>query len=287
MTILDERASLAGPGSSGTVTPFGAQVMSWAPDGEAPVLWMSPRAVLDGSVPVRGGIPVCLPWFGTGPGGAMRPSHGFARTTRWRMLDAEDAPESPGLASRSFRLDHAPVGEDVSAGLFPHRFHALLRVSVTDELVLSLTVVNDDDHAVRIEEALHTYFAVGDVKDVTIDGLEGSDYLDAVRDDGRRRTQVGELALVGPTDRIYRSAAALVLHDPRRRRAITIDKDSSASTIVWNPWAEGAAELSDLGPHDWQDFVCVEVGNVRDDAVSLSPGEEHTLILILHVDPMA
>lgn len=289
MTILDERIPLVGPSSAGSVTPFGAQVMAWSPDGETPVLWLSERAVLDGSEPVRGGIPVCLPWFGAGPDGTRAPSHGFARISRWRALDADEAPEGPGLASCCLRLDHDPGAADgrTDGDLFPHRFHAVLRVSVTDDLVISLTVANDDDHPIRIEEALHTYFAVGDVKDVTITGLEGADYQDLVRGDSRWRTQIGELALVGPTDRIYRSEAGLVLADPRRRRAITVDKDGSADTIVWNPWAEGAAALADLGDQDWQHFVCVEAGNVGDDAVDLAPGEDHTMVLVLHVDPMA
>jgi len=286
MTILDEQVLLAGPGSSGTVTPFGAQVLSWAPEGESPVLWVSPQALLSGSAPVRGGIPVCLPWFGNGPDATLRPRHGFARTTRWRPLDDDETPGEPGLVARSFRLDHAP-DRSGSADPFPYRFHATLRISVGDDLVLALTLVNDDDHPIRVEEALHAYLAVGDVKDVTINGLEGASYLDQVRGDGRWRTQVGELALIGPTDRIYRSDAGLVLHDPRRRRAITLDKAGSADTIVWNPWAEGASAIPDLDAQDWQDFVCLEAGNVRDQAVALTPGQTHTLVLVLHVEAMA
>ncbi len=229
---------------------------------------------------------MCLPWFGTGPDATLRPRHGFARTAQWQPLDHDETPRSPGLVSRSFRLDHAP-GWPESAGPFPHRFHAILTVSVGDDLIVTLTVTNDDDHPIGIEEALHTYLAVGDVKDVTINGLEGASYLDEVRGDAQWRTQVGEFALIGPTDRIYRSNAGLVLHDPRGRRAITIDKAGSANTIVWNPWADGSAAIADLDAQDWQDFVCVEAANVKEDAVALAPGETHTLILVLHVDAMA
>ena len=305
MTVLDEQVSLAAPGSSGTITPFGAQVMSWSPEEESPVLWVSRHAVLDGSAPVRGGIPICLPWFGTGIDGSRRPAHGFARTARWTRLDGGDSSPDAPVSSVAFRLDHDAVDatraeltepvppSSLSAGThapsspFPHRFHAVVRVALTDDLVISLTVTNDDDHPITVENALHTYLAVGDVKDVTIEGLEGTDYLDVSRGDGKWRTQVGELALVAPTDRIYRSASPLVLRDPRLRRAVTIDKDGSASTIVWNPWAEAAGGLADIGAHDWQEFVCVEVGNVRDDALHLAPGESQDLVLVLHVDPMA
>lgn len=280
MTILDDRVLLDGPGGSAVVLPFGAQVLEWAPAGESPVLWTSRRAVLDGSAPLRGGIPVCLPWFGRGTSGALTPSHGFARTARWTPVGVGQG-HTP---QATFLLEHRPTG---SPEAFPHRLRALLRVVVSDDLVVSLTVQNTGDVAYRFEEALHTYFAVGDVKDVTLDGLEGADYLDKVRGDGRWRSQVGEVSFVRETDRVYRSDSTVVLHDPRRRRDITIDKDGSADTVVWNPWVDRAAELSDLADTEWQDFVCVEAANVGEDAVALEPGEEHSLVLVLHVDPMA
>lgn len=279
MTILDERILLDGPGGTAAVLPFGAQVLQWAPSGEAPVLWTSPSAVFDGSMPVRGGIPVCLPWFGSGPGADLTPSHGFARTSRWTPLEVGSGHEPQAM----FLLEHDPSQDP---GTFPHCMRALLRVAVTDDLVVSLTVTNTGDHPYAFEEALHTYFAVGDVKDVTLDGLEGADHLDQLRP-GRWRTQVGEVSFVRETDRIYRSDATVVLHDPRLRRDITIDKDGSADTVVWNPWVERAAALGDVGDNDWQDFVCVEAANIGQDAVTLDPGEEHSLVLVIHVDPMA
>lgn len=279
MTILDDRILLDGPGGSAQVLPFGAQVLEWAPSGESPVLWTSPSALLDGSVPVRGGIPVCLPWFGRGRSRDLTPSHGFARTFVWTPLGLGSGHEPQA----SFLLEHDPADDP---GTFPHSLRALLRVAITDDLVVSLTITNTGDHSYSFEEALHTYFAVGDVKDVTLDGLEGADYLDKVRG-GQRRSQVGEVTFVGETDRIYRSDSTVVLHDPRRRRDITIDKDGSADTVVWNPWVAGAAALPDVGANDWQDFVCVEAANVGEDAVTLEPGEEHSLVLVVHVDPMA
>lgn len=122
---------------------------------------------------------------------------------------------------------------------------------------------------------------------MTLDGLEGADYQDKVRGGDLWRSQVGEVAFVRETDRVYRSDSTVVLHDPRRRRDITIDKDGSADTVVWNPWVDRAAALPDLGDPEWQDFVCVEAANIGDDAITLEPGEEHSMVLVIHVDPMA
>ncbi len=287
MTILDQEVPLMGPGSSGAALPFGAQVLSWAPEGETSVLWTSHSAILDGSAPIRGGIPVCLPWFGSGNDGTCHPSHGFARTAWWtRVDDPMPAGRSHSSHSTAFRLDHEPSNADDDEP-FPHRLEALLRVDVTEDLVITLRVTNTDDHAFTFEEALHTYLRVGDVKDVTIDGLEGADYLDTTREPHQWRQQVGEVTLVGPTDRIYRSGCPLSVHDPRLRRTINIDKDGSANTVIWNPWVEGAAALSDLDDQEWQEFVCMETANVRDDAITLKPGEDHEMVLILHADTMA
>ncbi|WP_052450730.1 D-hexose-6-phosphate mutarotase [Actinomyces polynesiensis] len=280
MTILEDQVLLDGPGGTATVIPFGAQVLEWAPTGESPVLWRSSSAVLDGSAPVRGGIPVCLPWFGRGRTGDLAPSHGFARTTEWTPLGVGSGHEPQA----TFLLEHDPAGDP---GTFPHCLRALLRVAITEDLVVSLTVTNTGDHTYDFEEALHTYFAVGDVKDVTLDGLEGADYQDKVRGGDLWRSQVGEVAFVRETDRVYRSDSTVVLHDPRRRRDITIDKDGSADTVVWNPWVDRAAALPDLGDPEWQDFVCVEAANIGDDAITLEPGEEHSMVLVIHVDPMA
>lgn len=279
MTVLDDEVSLVGAGGQARIIPFGAQVLQWTPAGEDPVLWVSRRADLSGNGPVRGGIPICLPWFGAGPEGSVRPSHGFARTSTWERIGTD----APGAArALVLRLTHDGTAGDA----FPHRFRAELRVALTDDLVVTLRVTNRDAHAFTFEEALHTYLAVGDVKDTTVDGLEGTAYLDKVRGDGRWRTQNGEVSFVGATDRIHRCDSTLVVHDPRNCRDIVIDRDSSANVVVWNPWAEGAANLGDVAPHDWEHFVCVEAANVGDDAVELRPGEDHEMMVVLHVDPM-
>ncbi len=279
MTVLDDGISLVGAGGQVLVIPFGAQVLSWTPSGEDPVLWVSRRADPSGEAPVRGGIPICLPWFGAGPDQTRSPAHGFARTSTWKPLGTEEAGSSRALV---LTLDHEPGVDDA----FPDPFRAELRVVLGDDLVVTLRVTNRGSRAFDFEEALHTYLAVGDVKDTTVDGLEGCEYLDQVRGDGRWRTQNGEVTFVGETDRVYRCDSTLVVHDPRNRRDIVIDRDSSSNVVVWNPWAEGTRRLGDVAPSDWEHFVCVESANVGQDAVHLDPGATHEMMLVLHVDPM-
>ncbi len=271
---------LASDTSSATVSPFGAHVLTWAPVGERPVLWLSPGAVMDGSTAIRGGIPVCYPWFAnpatsiSSHAGATSP-HGLVRTATWT--------EEPGGTESERTFTHVHRAGDAD-GVFPHDLRAQLRVTLSEDLLVCLTVTNEDDHPVRVDAALHTYLAVGDVKDVTLEGLEGCTFVDTA--EGRERTQVGEVTFVGLTDRLYDTEGPVVLRDPRWLRTITVDKEGSATTVVWNPWLEASQALGDMGPSNWQDFVCVEVANARKDAICLAPGESHAMSMTLHVDPL-
>ena len=270
--------------ASALVTPFGAHLLSWRPTGYSDVLWLSSRAVLDGTKAIRGGIPLCLPWFGSPTDSPTRPgdgagAHGFARTSLWTLrssaLPADDAP-----ASFTFELHH--TGE--TSLLYPHSFCARLDISAGDELNATLTLTNEDDHPFAIEAALHTYLHVGDIKDVTVEGLDGERYYDKVRE--RYATQSGDITFIGPTDRVYTSTAQIQVVDPKLGRRIVVDKNGSGSTIVWNPWSQGAATMSDIGEGEWQNFVCVETAAVRERALTLWPGHPHIMTQTLAVETL-
>ena len=200
------------PSSSTQITPFGAHLLSWRPTDEEDVLWLSSRAVLDGTKAIRGGVPLCLPWFGDPEDSPSRPgpgagAHGFARTSTWTLL-ASTQPANDAPASFSFELHH--TGE--TSALYPHSFCARLDVLAGSELNMTLTLTNEDDHPFAIEAAMHTYLRVGDVKDVTIEGLDGERYFDKVR--GRYSTQCGDLTFVGFTDRVYTATQQVQVIDP-------------------------------------------------------------------------
>lgn len=270
------------PSSSTQITPFGAHLLSWRPTDEEDVLWLSSRAVLDGTKAIRGGVPLCLPWFGGPEDSPSRPgpgagAHGFARTSTWKLL-ASTQPANDAPASFSFELHH--TGE--TSALYPHSFCARLEVLAGSELNMTLTLTNEDDHPFAIEAAMHTYLRVGDVKDVTVEGLDGERYFDKVR--GRYSTQCGDLSFVGFTDRVYTTTQQVQVIDPKLDRRIIVDKNGSGSTIVWNPWSAGAAGMSDVGEGEWQNFVCVETAAVRERALTLWPGHPHIMTQTLAVE---
>lgn len=197
----------------------------------------------------------------------------------WK-LRSSTRPTNDAPASFSFELHH--TGE--TSMLYPHSFCARLDVSAGAELDMSLTLTNEDDHPFAIEAAMHTYLRVGDVKDVSVEGLDGERYFDKVR--SRYTTQRGDLSFVGFTDRVYTTTQQVSVIDPKLDRRIIVDKNGSGSTIVWNPWSQGAATMSDIGEGEWQHFVCVETAAARERALTLWPGHPHIMTQTLAVETL-
>lgn len=258
---------------SGEVYLHGAHVSAWRPAGADPVIFLSREAQFRPGAAIRGGVPLCFPWFGAGRSPGLAPAHGFARTAPWRLVAVSD---DAGTVRLTLALTHEDVAGAPGADRWPARFEARYAVTVGAGLTLALTVRNLGDDAVSFEEALHTYLAVADVRTTVVDGLEGARYLDKTHpgDDGSSR-QHGPLTLAGETDRVYRTGAPLTVRDGARTLVIT--PSGAASTVVWNPWADKAAAMADLGDAEWTGMICVETANVLEDAVVLEPGATHTL----------
>ena len=272
-------AALRTGAGAATVALYGGQVLHWQPAGHEPVLWLSPVARLGTGKPVRGGVPVCWPWFGPAPGHVQTPlpQHGFARVSAWRVLET-----SVGEAQTRLRLG-LQVAADEIAG-WPHAAAVTLEVVLGETLDLLLTTRNTGSVAFELTEALHTYFKVGDIGDVTVERLDGHAFHDAVALGPARerstslRSQSGPVRIDREIDRIYveqRGDVSIV--DRRLGRRIEIEQHGSASTVVWNPGVEKAALLADVGGEEWRRFVCVETANTVYDQVSLEPGSAHTL----------
>lgn len=278
MTALPEPWDLSSDTGQCRVYAHGAHVVTWTPAGRDPVLWLSPLAQLDSTRAIRGGVPVVFPWFGPGLSGDRSPAHGFARLSSWRPSPVRRLED---VASMAFTLD----SHDVTDEAFPFAWSASLDVTAGEELLIELTVSNTGAEPFTFEEALHTYLAVGDVRRVSIHGLDGVTYHDqaagAVTTEAR---QSGAVRFDGEVDRIYRYGGELRLVDPVMSRTLTITSTGSASTVVWNPAAARAATMPDIGPDHWTQFACIEAGNVREDAVRLEPGEQHTLGYAIRVD---
>jgi glucose-6-phosphate 1-epimerase len=269
-------ARVTTPAASATVFLQGAHVAAWQPEGFAPVLFLSDRSEFAPGKAIRGGIPICFPWFGpdaTGvrSGGQPGPSHGFARTQVWDLAFAAMAGEDLHLT-----LTLGPT--EMSRSLGYDRFRVAYQVTIGRTLNLQLTVANDADGPLVFEEALHTYYAVADVRSAMLTGLAGVSYLDKT-DGMRAKVQPPEpLVLTGTTDRVYvGTEQTCVVEDSAGVRRVTVAKGNSASTVVWNPWAEVASSLPDMEPGGWIGMLCVETANVGENAVTLAPGQAHTM----------
>ena len=273
-------AELETGGATAVVALKGGQVLSFVPAGSASdVLWLSPEARLDGAKAVRGGIPVCWPWFGPHPREAGWPAHGVARTAAWQVISTEKS--GGGVRLRlGFQPDAGVTGS-------PGRdVGVVLEVTLGEALDLALVTRNDGPDAIEITQALHTYLRVGDIADISIAGLEHRDYVDQLSA-GVLRRQVGPVTITGEVDRIYlESEDAVAVSDPALGRRIIVTKSGSASTVVWNPWVEKAARLGDLGSDGYRRFVCVETANAGPDRRVIAPGCTHTLRATIAVAPL-
>ncbi len=273
-------AELANSQGRATVALQGAQVMSWAPRDMEPVIWLPRETRPTSGKAIRGGVPVCWPWFGPHGSDPTFPSHGFARTALWRVAGTETLAD--GTTRMVLRLE---PGDELRE-LWPHPSALECRISVGGALELELTTFNTGSGPVTLSQALHAYFNVSDVRRVAIHGLDGCTYLDKV-DGGRRKRQAGAVTISAETDRIYIDTAAdCLIDDPDLRRRIRVSKQGSGSTVVWNPWVDKAARLGDLGQNGYLHMVCVETANAGHDRVTVPPGELHRLTARYQVEPL-
>lgn len=263
--------------NSATVYLFGAQPIMWQPDEQADVLWISDAAEFDLHTPIRGGIPVCWPWFGSHPAHPEWPSHGIARTATW-TLDAIERIETDVVLRLSL-----PVRES-DAKFWPHLSRPTITYTVGDTFCIELATTNIDPHPICFSQALHTYFSVSDIESIRIDGLEKAPFTDKLT--GRKEPPAdAPITIAAETDRIYhRPQEPIRLHDPGFSRTITIAHKGATSAVVWNPWSEKSASMGDMGePDAYRGMVCIETGNVPPDDVILAPGETHTITTSISV----
>jgi glucose-6-phosphate 1-epimerase len=247
----------------------GAQVLDWLPTGEtASVVWVSDAAVYQTGKGVRGGVPVCWPWFGAGEAG--KPAHGFVRTKLWSV-------EASGISDAGVWLRLFTQDDDASRALWDHAFKLSLTVTLGASLGIALTTNNTGDSDFAISEALHTYFAIGDVDRVQVTGLDGVHYLDKVLD-MTEHTQTSDVAIVGEVDRVYvNTTSETVIVDATLGRDIIISKTNSTATVVWNPGSEKEKGFADMNTGDYRKMLCVESGTAGGDVVKVSAGSSHTL----------
>jgi glucose-6-phosphate 1-epimerase len=256
--------------ATGEMYLHGAHVTAWKSPGFADALFVSPHSHWQDGVAIRGGVPICFPWFGDKAGDPHAPAHGFVRTKAWQVESV------------------LRIGDDVSVSMFtesdegsrkwwPADFRLVHRVTFGAVLTLELVVTNTGKAGLRFEEAMHAYYSVGDAREARVAGLNGVSYLDKT-DGFKKKVQSGDVVIAAETDRVYLDTShALALSDPVLRHKIEIAKHNSRSTVIWNPWVEKAAEMGDLGVDEWKRMLCIEVTNVGDYAIELAPGQQHVM----------
>lgn len=264
---------VAGDGAKARVHLDGAHVTTWSPADDAEDrLFVSVKSGFGPGVSVRGGIPVCFPQFGSaGP----LPQHGFARVSQWSVLHTEDGADR---AVAVLRL----VDTDATRALWPHAFRLEYEMTLGAELRLSLRMQNPGTEAFKVTGALHSYFRVGDIRQVGVAGLAGAVYLDHAEGDAVR-TETGEVRFNGEVDSDYLTSEPVTVIDPAMGRKFAIQSTGSGCTVVWNPWLDKARRLTDLPDEDYRKFVCVETANAWRDRITVEPGGTHELAARIQV----
>ncbi len=266
------------PVAAAVISVFGGQLLSFIPQGQPDLLWLSPtRAELP--TPIRGGVPVCWPWFGRQGQGADAPAHGLVRTARWELLQVNQGDNG------AVELQLAPSLPD------PLGLRLQMVVCVGHQLHQQLITENILTAPVTFTQALHSYFRVGDASRVDVEGVDGLQYLDKYEDYSHARQQQGPWSLRDPrdpgrSDRIYTGAQGhYVLRDPVLQRQIEIHSEGSQTLVAWNPGADAAAKMSDVG-EGWRDYVCLEVANAGPEQITLEPGACHRMAQTLASAPL-
>ncbi len=250
------------------ITPQGAQLLDFQPAGQAPLLWCSTQARYQPGKAVRGGVPLCWPWFGPHPVDATQPAHGFARVLPWQLAQVDVMDDSVSVA---FVLQDSPA----SHACWPHAFELRLCYHLGRELQLDFSVTNRSAEPVSISYALHSYFPVSEIADTAVDGLDDVSYIDQL-DGMARKRQHGTVRFAEEVDRMYVGAGGdYLIRDQAGGRRIHLQARGCASAVVWNPWIDKARRLADMGDDEYRQMLCVECGNVADDTLTLASGASH------------
>ncbi len=264
------KVSVTSAKAEGEIYLHGAHVTSWKPAGREEVFFLSSQSRWEDGRAIRGGVPICFPWFGDKADDPKAPAHGFVRTKAWQL-------ESISQAENGVTVSLFTGNGGDTIRWWPFEFRLVYRVTFGSDLTLELEVSNTGGKSLRFEEALHAYHRIGNIEKVRMQGLDNIHYLDKT-DANREKTQRGDIAIVSETDRIYLNTSDMLeLHDPFLNRRTRVAKENSRTTVVWNPWAEKAHALSDLPGDEWTQMICVETSNVSNYAVDLAPGQHHRM----------
>ena len=251
----------------------GAHVFYYKPHEKKEILWLSQESFFEKGVAIRGGVPICWPWFGKHESDENAPQHGFARTTLWEFLSTDE--NDPDKTIITLVLKH----DNDTLKIWPHKFRLTLEITITETLTISLNTYNDDKQSFTITQALHTYFQVNDINSVTIKGLEGVAYIDQL-DYNQNKSSNSPIIISQEVDRVYKNSNnSCVLQDTFRE--ILITTEGSSSTVVWNPWIEKEKRMKDFHNNGYKEMVCIETANALSEKVTIKKAQSHTITQVI------
>lgn len=266
------------PWSTAEIYPHGAHIAGFQKNGEPPLIFMSAKSYFALGKPIRGGVPICYPWFGNRDG---EPSHGFARLTEWQLVKTSAAPD--GAVTVTLALPGI-TGKSAWNSL-----RTEFVVTVSDTLTMELITSSEScDGTIELEECLHTYFHVGDISAVTLTGLEDAGFLDFAHgaNGAPKPAEHAPIKIWQETNRSYIDTTSTVeIRDEKLKRVIRVEKANSKSTVVWNPWTTQKMP-EDWGANEHLNMVCVESGNVKQNKILLAPGKTTSLKVVLSSRPV-
>ncbi len=248
------------------IFPHGAHITKFQPTGQPSMLFLSNQAVFLNGRAIRGGVPVCFPWFGNHNQDSNAPAHGWVRQKKWNLINIISCDEQT-LVKFATQTDH---------------FAVLLTAIFGKDLKMMLQVTNTSTQTESFESALHSYFQISDISKTQIDGLQSAKFLDQLTSQWHQPDN-NPIRFTQEIDRIYQfktdqpAADSITLSNTQDNNKIVIDRINARSIVVWNPWIEKAKRLSDLGDQQWTEMCCVECGNIGENQVRLAPGTMHKM----------
>lgn len=270
------KVRIATPACMGEIYLHGAHITSWRPAGEEEVLFLSSQSRWEDGHAIRGGIPICFPWFAHKADNPEAPDHGFVRTKAWQLDSIADV-------AGAITVSLSTESDEATRKWWPAEFRLVLRAAFGKELSVELEATNAGKTPLRFEEALHAYFRVGNIEVIRARIPDVLRYIDKT-DSHRTKTQFGDVMITSETDRVYLDTKdETELEDPLLQRRVRVAKENSLTTVLWNPWTQKAHSLSDFGEDEWVRMICIEPSNVCDFAVDLAPGQQHTMKTLIRV----
>ncbi|QOY54643.1 D-hexose-6-phosphate mutarotase [Candidatus Sulfurimonas marisnigri] len=245
----------------------GAHIFHYEQNSKEPILWLSETSDFEIGKSIRGGVPICWPWFGLNKDDSL-PQHGFARTSIWGVANTDE--RSADITLITLKLEYSKE----SLKLWPYKFELELHVSISDRLTMELKTTNIDEKSFEITQALHTYFSVSDILHVAIRGLDKKPYLDALT--FKKEIQSGDITFNQEVDRVYQEVSDEVLLKDKNR-ILHVENEGSCSVVVWNPWIAKCKRMSAMRDDAYKSMLCIESANAFEDERVIKSNESLTL----------